>query len=200
MFPDSGAEDTRQRIIDAALALFSEVGYARATTRAIAERAGVNEVTIFRHFGSKKSLLMACVGTSNQQGFAQTFADHLTGDYAEDIRRMARLQRADIAQRVGVLRLFLCDAQAVSDLQEAMLLGAGDNRARLAGYFQRQIEAGIVRADVDPVILANAFDSLFSFSVLFQHFMGAAPAVPTDDALEALARVFIQGTMAQGER
>ncbi len=47
-------DDTRERILQAAAELFAEKGYARATTRSIAEAAKVNEVTIFRHFGSKK--------------------------------------------------------------------------------------------------------------------------------------------------
>ena len=50
------AEDTRGRILQAAVKLIVEQGYARTTTRAIAAEAGVNEVTLFRHFGSKEKL------------------------------------------------------------------------------------------------------------------------------------------------
>ncbi len=74
-------EDTRQRILQAARQLFSEVGYALATTRLIAEAAGVNEVTLFRHFGSKKALLMACLGEIDSTGFTATFEGELSGDY-----------------------------------------------------------------------------------------------------------------------
>ena len=52
------AESTRQRIITAATNLFGKVGYTRATTRSIASTAGVNEVTLFRLFGSKQNLLL----------------------------------------------------------------------------------------------------------------------------------------------
>ena len=45
---------TRQRIIDPAVALFQTLGYARSTTQAIAAKAGVAEVTLFRHFGGKQ--------------------------------------------------------------------------------------------------------------------------------------------------
>jgi AcrR family transcriptional regulator len=46
----------RRLLLEAAREVFSEHGYARASTRAIAERAGVAEALLFRNFGSKASL------------------------------------------------------------------------------------------------------------------------------------------------
>lgn len=51
---------SRERIVDAALELFSQQG-TTATTKEIADTAGVNEVTLFRQFGSKQGLLLAVV-------------------------------------------------------------------------------------------------------------------------------------------
>ncbi len=48
---------TRERIQEAAVELFSQKGYTRTTTAAIARRAGVNELTLFRIFGNKMALL-----------------------------------------------------------------------------------------------------------------------------------------------
>ncbi len=50
----------RARIREAALDLFGRVGYERATTRAIADAAGVTSGLIRHHFGSKANLLAAC--------------------------------------------------------------------------------------------------------------------------------------------
>lgn len=49
-------EQSDARILDAAITLVGEYGYKGTTTRRIAERAGVNEITIFRKFGSKQGL------------------------------------------------------------------------------------------------------------------------------------------------
>jgi AcrR family transcriptional regulator len=49
--------DNRVRILDAAARVYAEFGYRGATTRRIATAAGVNEVTLFRTFGSKAALL-----------------------------------------------------------------------------------------------------------------------------------------------
>lgn len=59
------AEDegrTRARIVDAAEALHAELGPARTTVSAIAERAGVTRATVYRHFPDDESLFLACSG------------------------------------------------------------------------------------------------------------------------------------------
>ncbi|MFS8117597.1 MAG: TetR family transcriptional regulator [Microcoleus sp.] len=52
---------TRQRLIGAALELFASKGVTETTTKQIAELAEVNEVTLFRNFGSKHGLLLAVI-------------------------------------------------------------------------------------------------------------------------------------------
>ncbi|WP_287129677.1 TetR family transcriptional regulator [Candidatus Cyanaurora vandensis] len=55
---------TRQRLLQAAWELFAAQGITETTTRQIAERAGVNEVTLFRQFGHKHRLLAAALEES----------------------------------------------------------------------------------------------------------------------------------------
>ena len=51
---------TRQRIVDAAVALHGSVGPARTTIAGIAERAGVTRLTVYRHFADDEALFAAC--------------------------------------------------------------------------------------------------------------------------------------------
>src|SRR3954467_13213648 len=53
-------EETRQRIVDATVALHREVGPARTTIAEVARRAGVGRVTVYNHFPDDVSLLAAC--------------------------------------------------------------------------------------------------------------------------------------------
>lgn len=48
---------SRDKLLDAAARVYAEAGYRGATTRRIADEAGVNEITIFRLFGSKAALI-----------------------------------------------------------------------------------------------------------------------------------------------
>ncbi len=189
-------EDTRQRILQAARQLFSEVGYALATTRLIAEAAGVNEVTLFRHFGSKKALLMACLGEIDATGFSATFEADLSGDYFSDILVMARHQVSDMRANVEVLRMLLCDVRSVPELRQLLLAGGQGNLARLSAYFQKQIDTGILRQELSAQALAIAFDSLFSSSVLFEYVFreSIVPRQSIDEFIEPLAELFARGT------
>jgi AcrR family transcriptional regulator len=55
-------DQTRQRIVDAAIALHTTVGPARTTVSAIAERAGVQRHTVYSHFPDERTLGLACSG------------------------------------------------------------------------------------------------------------------------------------------
>ena len=55
-------ERTRQRIVEAAVELHGTIGPARTTVSAIAERAGVQRHTFYRHFPDERSIGMACSG------------------------------------------------------------------------------------------------------------------------------------------
>lgn len=52
-------DDTRTRLVDAAVTLFTDDGYAATTIDQIAEHAGVSARTFFRHFGDKEEVLFA---------------------------------------------------------------------------------------------------------------------------------------------
>jgi len=56
-------EDTRRKLLEVTLELVSKKGYIGTTTKEIAQRAGVSEITLFRHFGSKESLFIEMLNT-----------------------------------------------------------------------------------------------------------------------------------------
>ena len=53
-------QETRERIVDAAMALHEEIGPAATTISALAERAGVQRLTVYRHFADDQEILQAC--------------------------------------------------------------------------------------------------------------------------------------------
>jgi outer membrane protein len=61
-------EPTRQQLLDAAARVYAEYGFRGATTRRIADEAGVNEVTLFRLFGSKAALIDEAVRAHSRTG------------------------------------------------------------------------------------------------------------------------------------
>jgi AcrR family transcriptional regulator len=78
---DKGAAqsaETRQRLVQAAMATLKQDGYAGSSARNIAERAGVNQGLIFYHFGSVASLLLAALDTTSAERL-----DHYTEAVAQ---------------------------------------------------------------------------------------------------------------------
>ena len=61
MVPQARSETTRQKILDAAMDLFSEVGYAAAGLGEIIERAGMTKGALYHHFDSKDALATAII-------------------------------------------------------------------------------------------------------------------------------------------
>lgn len=57
----------KERILEAALALFAKQGYAATSTNAIAKKAAVSEGLLFKHFGSKQGLLDALLKEAEDQ-------------------------------------------------------------------------------------------------------------------------------------
>ncbi len=53
-------DETRSRIVGAAIALHEEVGPKATTISAIADRAGVQRLTVYRHFPDDASMFQAC--------------------------------------------------------------------------------------------------------------------------------------------
>ena len=52
--------ETKRRIVEAVFALHGEIGPARTTIKAIAERAGVERLTVYRHFADDGAIFAAC--------------------------------------------------------------------------------------------------------------------------------------------
>lgn len=53
-------EETRRRIVEALIDLHADVGPARTTVSAIAQRAGVERLTVYRHFSDEREMFRAC--------------------------------------------------------------------------------------------------------------------------------------------
>lgn len=84
-------DKTRNKIMEMALTLFSEQGYNNTTTKQIADKAGVNEITLFRHFGTKENLFQET--TSNcvhQINVRQVIFQYIDYSFEEAMREIVQ--------------------------------------------------------------------------------------------------------------
>src|SRR4051794_22835984 len=92
----ASAQNTRTRILDAALETLREDGFAGATSRAIARRGGFNQALVFYHFGSLDGLLLAALDATSADRLERYRAEVATADTPDElIAVMARIYAED---------------------------------------------------------------------------------------------------------
>ncbi|MGL5815913.1 MAG: TetR/AcrR family transcriptional regulator [Phycicoccus sp.] len=151
---DQPSTGTRVRLLEAALAEVAERGPRGATTRRIADRAGVNEATVFRHFGSKDALVGAAVATA-AGGFGGTAAEP-TGDLPGDLRRLAESYWRFVGENQGAMERLLPELRRDPALGEAAGAVLQPAFAGVLGLFDHYRTSGEL-VDDDPENLALAF-------------------------------------------
>ena len=149
----SAAErETGDAILKAAAELIGEHGYKGTTTRAIAERAGVNEVTLFRRFGSKQGVLRALgeLWARSMAGFAVDAIPD-PADTRGTLEALARIEvRQALEMGAAALRLAL-DARSVPEVAEVLGGGPQRNLEGLADYLTARQGAGDLRVEPEVV-------------------------------------------------
>jgi AcrR family transcriptional regulator len=106
------------QILDAALDVIAQHGYSGATTRQIAAAAGVNAVTLFRRFTSKKGLLLAAVEREAEHFRATGIA--YTGDVEADLARVVAFYHELVQHRGRVIAMLLTEIPRQPDLLEIL--------------------------------------------------------------------------------
>ena len=193
--PESRVDETRTRILQAAAQVFAEQGYARATTRALAAAAGVNEVTLFRHFGSKKNLFAAVIEAYAAPAMTSAMEARLTGDYRQDLLVMGEQVMKVMLERRDAVRLMLCEADHFPELREVLAQNPRQLPQALAGYLRQQQDLGWVRPG-HPEAMAQAFWGMFfayaiSLGILAEP---VSPELSTEAIITQFVDIFVQGT------
>jgi AcrR family transcriptional regulator len=193
--------DTRQRILTSALDVFLEKGYAAATTRLIASRAGVNEVTLFRHFGNKQNLLAAIIDRFSPVDGLKNFLDeHLTGDFDHDLRQIAAFLVASMSNQPDIMPLVLFEAHQIPELREKLESIPRQILVLLIGYFKQQVANGHLRSDLSPFILAGNFFFMHASLGRLTHAEEAQKfhlPISIEDAAKQLLELFLRGASAE---
>ena len=141
------APSTRERILGAAREVFERNGTRGTTTREVAERAGVNEATLFRHFHNKTSMLDAMrEWVIESSGYDAVF-DGLTGNFATDLVTICMRLYERMLQNQAIIRISLAEEATDPDQVPSCLRGPTEIRQRLTSYLQAQVDAGIIRGN-----------------------------------------------------
>lgn len=153
--PQRRSERARVAILDAALSLCSETGFAALTVEGIAERAGVSKKTIYRWWPSKGSVLLDAV--SDLAGRTASFPD--TGDFERDMNTQLGVvvdlySPQDTSPVAALVAEGQLDAALATSIREQVIAPS------IAGFEERlraAQRAGELPDDVDPSVAVDLF-------------------------------------------
>lgn len=157
--------ELREKILKAAADVFSEVGFRGATTRRIAQEAGVNEITLFRHFGSKASLLHEAIACQGGQRLAAVLPE-TPGDVRAELLAWAREQIGHYREHRSFIRSCMAEVEEHPEMVAASNPSAQANDS-LRSYLRALKASGRARASFDPDVAAPML-----LGVLFSDAMG----------------------------
>lgn len=170
----ASAERHRQ-ILTVATRLFARHGYRGTATRQIAERAGVNEAILFRHFSSKEKLYWAVLEEQCRvRGLQQQLEAELRsgGETRKILVRVAEGILRRNTEDPALPRLLLFSALESHRLSHRFFrTHVARYYEALAGHIRKAIRAGEFRA-MDPLLAARSFLGMVSYHFQIQELFG----------------------------
>jgi AcrR family transcriptional regulator len=195
---------TRDRLIQSALELFTAQGVGNTTTRSIAERAEVNEVTLFRHFGNKHGLLLAVLEEAAVfRTLGETLLSHasLTDSMSQALKVYAS-ECLSALERVPELVRSVIGESDQFPAENRRALGQGLTAANryVAAYLAKVIDQGQFTTPLPPEQLASLLNSMIlgyavieltsEFHELWKGRM---------DFLDTLVQLFVNGAVSPAD-
>ena len=181
-------EETQRRIVDATVALHAEIGPARTTIKAIAERAGVERLTVYRHFPDEAALFGACGAR-----FRELHPPPSPGEWAALIEPVERLRRA-----LSELYAFYSENQAMllhsaRDAEQLPALQAA--RAPFGQYLQAVRSILAIGWETSPG--SRALDAALGHAIELTTWQSVVQrqGLPESEAVELLVR-FVKSSIA----
>ncbi|AKE63318.1 Transcriptional regulator, TetR family [Microcystis aeruginosa NIES-2549] len=196
---NSGEEDIRSRILQAALRLFAAKGYEGTTTKDLAGKANVAEGTLFRYFPNKKAILIE-VAT---RGWVDILTDLLTelsemGSY-KAVAQVMRRRVLRMRENSDLLRVCFIEAQFHPELKERIQSEVIAKMTDVAeAFFQTAIDRGIYRP-MNPKIVAQVFLGMFAIAGFSSETILDSNASPfaLQEMAEGIAEIFLNGVLVK---
>ena len=185
--------NVREQLLAAAARVYAEAGYLGATTRRIAQEAGVNEITLFRHFGSKQALLHEAIARAGGAPRSAALLPDDPADPAAELFRWARSHIADLQEHRSLIRTCLGELEArpglvSSSLESPTAQAAGALAAYLRRLRERRLAGGVFDEHIaSAMLMGTLFGDAMGRDVVPEMFRKSL-----DESLHEYVRLFVR--------
>lgn len=203
MPPRLTAKDRRQQILETAFGLFARKGYEGATTREIAEEAGINEALLFRHFPSKEKLYWTMIEELCHARGRRHRVQKMLDEGGTDLGVFQQIAREFLTRTPRdreLTRLLWFTALENHELSARFFrIFVADYYEALAGYIRLRIRAGAFRK-TDPLLAARGFLGMLVYHFLIQELFGGEQYQKFDPekVADTLAGIWLAGMQVPG--
>ncbi|HEX8704129.1 MAG TPA: TetR/AcrR family transcriptional regulator [Myxococcaceae bacterium] len=170
-------EDLEEKVLEVVLSELDRVGHEKLAFEQVATRAGVNKVTLYRHWPTKLELIRAAVQRVAEETPSRPDTGTLRGDLLEQLRAV-RAQARDPSRRAFFRLLF--NARPGEPVGDLVLKLRDEKDAQVMHVFKSAIERGELRPDANPRLIHGVlFGAVLNFELLH-------PGGSSEARLEAL--------------
>ena len=181
----------RDQLLDAAARVYAEAGYRGATTRRIASEAGVNEITLFRQFGSKDALVREAI-VRHRQGAAVPLPEHPENPLRE-VTDFARAHLEQMRERRSLIRTCMGEFEEHPDIVSPVDSPVIPAARELRAYLRRLRQLKIATAKFDDGVAATMLMGVLFADAMGRDIMLDMFARDPEGTLREYVRIFLRG-------
>ena len=183
---------TRESILDVAARLYSDHGWRGTTTRGIADAAGVNEVTLFRLFGSKESLLVEAIGVA-AEGDVGPRLPETPKSLRSELIEWALARHEQLVAKRGMIRSCLAEWEEHPDLAPKVCRGGQDAAADLRRYLTAARQRQLIGPGGSLVAATTLFVNAVFMDAMMRDVMPADAQPSERETIAAFADIILRG-------
>jgi AcrR family transcriptional regulator len=179
--------ETRDQILDAAASVIRTLGLVRATTKEIAQAAGLSEAALYRHFADKAELFLCVIGERVPQLIAvlkDLPANAGQRTVRANLEEVARVAIPFFEQTLPIAASLFAEPELLARHQEQLRLkNMGPHRANelLAGYLRAEQRLGRINQRIDPDAVAALVVGSCLGRALVRRFLGDEASPESDE-------------------
>jgi AcrR family transcriptional regulator len=184
--------DSRDRILEAAARVYAQCGFRGATTRLIAQEAGVNEVTLFRLFGSKAQLFDELLNKQLHESNVPILPKE-PGDPEVEVTEWCALLLAQMRASRSFLRKMIGETEERPEAARSACVGPHAAAESLDRYLERLRARGLADPDADArtaisMFMSAMFGDVMVRDAMDEHFFPE----PVEDAPARYVATFLR--------
>jgi AcrR family transcriptional regulator len=191
---------TREKLIAAATRIYALRGSRGMTTRAVAQEAGLSELTLFRHFGTKQGLIDALAERfSRPEDVDRLFDGADTGDLYTDLCAIARNAIAAMRQVEVLIRVQLMEVATHPEQEPFLVRRPIAATKKLSAFFAHRQDTGQV-APGNTALFAHMFLSMLLARTIGAPLFRNVILNPDEEVIHTFVSVFVNGVAAGPEK